>query len=394
MITIELAEEHRKIKELVRRFIDDELISREPEVMRREVAGLGNSLNNEELAAVNARARALGLWGLDLPADLGGAGLSAVAMIGIFEEVGRTIVNYAIPPDSPNLHMLAAVASAEQRKRYVEPHARGETISAIAISEPEGGSDPGAMRTRAVRDGNHWILNGRKIWISKAAEADFSIVMAVTDKTKGARGRISAFIVDRGTPGFTVSRPVPMLGGRFTYEIVLEDCRIPASALLGEEGKGFGPMQRRLSIRRLQMGAWCVGMAERALEMMTEHARQRKTFGKLLAERQAVQWWIADAAIRIHAARLMIYDAAGKADRGEDLKTELSMIKVFAPEMATEVVDHAIQTLGAMGVSKESPLHLMAAKLRWLRIGEGPTEVHRAVVARALLGDAAIGGKH
>ncbi|MCW5752023.1 MAG: acyl-CoA dehydrogenase family protein [Alphaproteobacteria bacterium] len=386
---VELELEHRMLADLVRRFVEEELIPREPAVLRRESEGRGIALEGEDLAAVNARARELGLWGLDIPAEFGGAELPAVAMIGPFEAIGRTIVHYAIPPDSPNLHMLAAVANEEQRRRYLEPHARGETISAIAISEPGAGSDPAAMTTRAVRDGGDWVLNGRKIWISKAAEADFTIVMALTDQTKGARGGISAFIVDRGTPGFHVSPPVPMLGGRFTHEIALEDCRIPARCLLGEEGKGFAPMQKRLSIRRLQMGAWCVGMAERALEIMTGHAGQRSTFGSLLARRQAVQWWIADAATRIHASRLMVYDAARKVDRGQDVRTELSMIKVFVPEMASEVVDHAMQTLGALGVSKEMPLHLMAAKLRWIRIGEGPSEIHRWVVARGLLGEAA-----
>ena len=208
----------------------------------------------------------------------------------------------------------------------------------------------------------------------------------MTDKEKGARGGISAFLVDKGTPGFNVLRRIPMIGGAFTYEVALEDCRIPAENLLGTEGNGFGPMQLRLGTRRLQMAAWCVGIAQRALEMMTEFAPTRVTFGQPLSDRQAVQWWIADAAMQIHAARLMTYDAAAKLDAGRDIRKEISMVKVFATEMAQVVVDHAMQTFGAMGVTKELPLQMMAAQVRNMRIYDGPSEVHRWVVARNVLG--------
>jgi acyl-CoA dehydrogenase len=230
------------------------------------------------------------------------------------------------------------------------------------------------------------VLNGRKIWTSRAAEADFTIVMAVTDKQKGARGGISAFLVDKGTKGFNVLRRIPMIGGVFTYEVALEDCRLESWKLLGTEGQGFAPMQLRLGTRRIEMASWAIGMAQRALDMICEFAPQRVTFGQKLSERQAIQWWVADAATRIHAARLMTYDCAWKLDQGREVRLELSMIKAYATEMAWEVVDRAMQTYGAMGMTKELPLQLMATRLRTMRIFEGPTEVHKWVVARNLLG--------
>ena len=387
MVEVELKEEYRLLKDLVRRFVNDELLPLERDVMARAAAGEGIALNQSEKEAVDRRAKELGLRALDAPAEFGGFDLPAEAMVGVDEEIAKTIVHYAIPPDSPNLHMLIAAASPEQREKYLRPYARGETISAMAISEPGAGSDPRRMSTRAAWTGDSWVLNGRKIWISKAGEADFTIAMAVSSRDDGGSG-ISAFIVDRGTPGFNILRRIPMLGGLFTYEIAFEDCRLPASALLGAEGQGFAPMQKRLSVRRLQMGAWCVGIAQRALDILIEHASQRTTFGTLLSQRQAVQWWAADAATKIHATRLMVYDAARKVDQGREVRLELSMIKIFSTEMATEIIDKAMQTLGAMGMTKEIPLYLMAEKVRWIRVGEGPSEVHRWVVARSLFGNA------
>jgi len=306
-------------------------------------------------------------------------------MIGVEEEIGRTVTPYVLPPDSPNLRMLSATVNEDQRKRYLAPYVSGRTISAIGISEPGAGADPAAMTTRAVRQGDEWIINGRKIWVSRAAEADFTILMAVTDRVEGSRGGISAFLVDKGTPGFNVVRRIPMIGGAFTYEIALEDCRVPHANLLGKQGQGFAPMQLRLSTRRVQMASWCIGLSQRSLEMMLEYAPQRRTFGAPLSERQAIQWWIADAATKIHACRLMTYDAAWKIDQGRDVRSEISMIKVFGTEMAWEIIDHAMQTFGAMGMTKELPLQLMAGMVRNMRIYDGPTEVHRWVVARNLL---------
>ncbi len=385
-MNFELAEEHRMLKDLVERFVRDELMPLERVVLEREASGQGNALTAEETAKIDARSRELGLWGLDAPEEMGGSNLPVVAMVGVNEALGRTIVPYRLPPDSPNLRMLMLTATPEQRERYLAPYARGETVSAIAISEPGAGADPAAMRSRAVRDGDHWVIDGRKIWISRAARADFTIVMAATDREKGARGGISAFIVDKDTPGFNVLRRIPMIGGVFTYEVALEGLRVPASQMLGTEGKGFAPMQERLATRRVQMAAWCSGRAQRARDMLVEYAPQRSTFGAPLSERQAVQWWIADAATRIHACRLMTYEAAWRVDRGLDARTQVSMIKAYATEMAWEVIDHAMQGFGAMGMTKEMPLQQMANDARLMRIYEGPTEVHRWVVARNTLG--------
>lgn len=383
---LELSEEHRMLKELVAKFVLDELMPLEPDVLQREATGLGLAIEKSDHVRLDARAKELGLFGLDAPMDLGGFDLPMVALVGVEEELGRTVTPYSLPPDSPNLRMLMTTVNDRQREAYLAPYVAGETISAIAISEPGAGSDPAAMKTRAVRDGQDWVLNGRKIWISRADRADFTIVMAVTDPKKPARGGMSAFLVDRDTPGFNVVRRIPMLAGQDSYEVTLDDCRVPSWKLLGQEGQGFSPMQTRLGMRRIQMAAWSVGMAQRALDMILEYAPQRNTFGLPLSERQAIQFWIAEAATKIHATRLMTYDCAWKIDQGRDVRAEISMIKWFATEMAYETVDRAMQTFGAMGVTKEFPLQLMQAKLRTMRIYDGPTEVHKWVVARDLLG--------
>jgi len=380
----DLSDDHRMIKELVRRFVTDKLIPLEATVLAREASGQSTTLTEEEQAPIDASSRALGLWGLDAPEDVGGVDLPAVAMVGVNEEMGRTIVPYTLPPDSPNLRMLAATVTDRQRESYLAPYVRGDTISAIGISEPGAGSDPSAMKTRAVRDGDDWIINGRKIWITRAADADFTILMAVTDPAS-KRG-VSAFLVDRDAPGFNVMRRIPMLGGQTTYEIALDDCLVEGWKLLGDEGAGFAPMQLRLGTRRIEMASWSIGMASRALDMLIDYAPQRTTFGQRLSDRQTIQNWVADAATRIHAARLMTYDCAWKLDQGRDVRSEISMIKAYATEMAWEVVDRTMQAFGAMGVTRELPLHMMASKLRTMRIYDGPTEVHNWVVARNLLG--------
>ena len=382
----ELAEEHRMLADLVGRFVDDELMPLEAAVLAREARGEGLGIDDADRVRIDAVSRKLGLWGLDAPEDVGGADLPAVAMIAVNEHLGRTVTPYTLPPDSPNLRMLAATVTDRQRKEYLAPYVAGETISAIGISEPGAGGDPAAMITRAVRDGDDWVINGRKIWISRAKDADFTILMAVTDREKGARGGISAFLVDKGSPGFNVLRAIPMIGGALTYEVLLEDLRVPDWKLLGTEGQGFAPMQLRLGTRRLEMAAWSIGMAQRALDMICDYAPQRVTFGQPLAQRGVIQGWVADAATRIHAARLMTYDCAWKIDQGRDTRLEISMIKAFATEMAWEVIDRAMQTYGAMGMTKEMPLQLIAAKIRTMRIYDGPTEVHNWVVARNLLG--------
>ena len=370
------------------RFVTDELMPLEAgSVLAREADGKGPGLSPAEHKRLDEVSKTLGLWGLDAPEDVGGIDLPNVAMIGVNEELGRTITPYTLPPDSPNLRMLQATVTDRQREAYLAPYVRGETISAIGISEPGAGADPAGMTTRAVRDGDDWVINGRKIWISQAADADFTILMAVSDREKGRRGASPPSWWDKGTPGFNVLRRIPMIGGAATYEVALEDCRVEGWKLLGTEGNGFGPMQLRLGTRRLEMAAWSIGMAQRALDMICEFAPQRTTLWSALSQRGVIQGWVADAATRIHAARLMTYDCAWKIDQGRDVRMEISMIKAFAAaEMAWDVIDRAMQTFGAMGMTKELPLQLMAAKILHHAPSDGPTEVHTWVVARNLLG--------
>jgi acyl-CoA dehydrogenase len=384
-MNFEIPEEYRMLNDSIARFVKEELIPLEPKVLERESQGKSSELTEEEISRIDAKAKELGFWGLDAPTELGGADLPFLAMIGVHERMAYSAVHYEFSPDSANSRMLLLNGSEHQKAKYLAPYVRGEIRGAIVISEPGAGADPSGMTTRAIRDGDHYVINGRKIWISFLGNADFGLVMARTGDQRGARDGISAFIVDTNTPGFKIERRIPMLGGRFTYEVVFEDCRVHESNLLGVEGKGFDPMKERLGSRRIQMACWCVGRAQRALDMLCEYAPQRKTFGQPLSERQAIQWWIADAATRIHACRLMIQEAAWRLDNGIDAKSQLSMVKVAATEMAWEVIDHAMQVFGGMGMTKEMPLHLMATEARLTRVYEGPNEVHRMVIARNAL---------
>jgi acyl-CoA dehydrogenase len=379
-------EETAMIRETVAKFVDRELIPLEPHYLKSKLPGSEHSeLTAEQKQRLRTVSKDLGLWGLDAPEDLGGHDLPTRTMAAVHEELGRTCVPFVLPPDSPNLRMLQAVGTEAQKQKYMQPYIEGRMSSAIAISEPGAGGDPASMKTRAVQEGDQWVLNGRKIWITNARRADFIIVMARVGND-ARQGGITSFIVEKGTPGFIIEREIPMLGGEATYEIVFEDCRIPQDSVLGEVGKGYAPMQLRLRTRRLEMGSTCIGIARRALDMLCEHARQRETFGVKLADRQAIQWWVADISTRMHACRLMVHDAADKTDRGDDVRQEASMIKVFATEMAYEACDHAMQTLGALGMTLELPLNALSQKARLMRMYEGPSEVHRQSIARRVLG--------
>ncbi|TWC07035.1 acyl-CoA dehydrogenase [Bradyrhizobium macuxiense] len=379
-------EQTAMIRETVARFVDRELIPLEPQYLKSRLPGSDHpELTAEHRKRLRDVSKELGLWGLDAPEDLGGHDLPTRTMAAVHEELGRSCVPFVLPPDSPNLRMLQAVGTDAQKKKYLQPYIEGRMASAIAISEPGAGGDPAGMKTRAVLEGEQWLLNGRKIWISNARAADFIIVMARVGNDQ-RQGGITSFIVEKGTAGFIIEREIPMVGGGSTYEIVFEDCRIPKDSVLGEVGKGYAPMQLRLRTRRLEMGSTCVGITKRALDMMCEHAKQRETFGVRLAERQAIQWWIADISTRMHACRLMVREAADKTDRGEDIRHEASMIKVFATEMAYDACDHAMQTLGALGVTLELPLNALWQKARLMRVYEGPSEVHRQAIARRVLG--------
>ena len=379
-------EETAMIRETVAKFVDRELIPLEPHYLKSRLPGSDHpELTAEQKQRLRTVSKDLGLWGLDAPEDLGGHDLPTRTMAAVHEELGRTCVPFVLPPDSPNLRMLQAVGTEASEAEIHAALYRGPDELGDRDLRARRRRRSRSMKTRAVLEDDQWVLNGRKIWITNARAADFIIVMARVGND-ARQGGITSFIVEKGTPGFIIEREIPMLGGGATYEIVFEDCRIPEDSVLGEVGKGYAPMQLRLRTRRLEMGSTCIGIARRALDMLCEHARQRETFGVKLADRQAIQWWVADISTRMHACRLMVHDAADKTDRGEDVRQEASMIKVFATEMAYEACDHAMQTLGALGMTLELPLNALSQKARLMRMYEGPSEVHRQSIARRVLG--------
>ncbi|MBI4189493.1 MAG: acyl-CoA dehydrogenase [Betaproteobacteria bacterium] len=386
----ELPEELKLIRDTVGRFVKEELMPLERTVIERDanrgMTGTEPLIPPADNQRLLAKARDLGLWGIDVPPEYGGLGLGALAKCVVVEELNRTIVPFILPPETPNLHLLMACCTPAQRERYLLPYARGEVHSSLCLTEPAAGSDVQSIEMKAVRKGDRWVLNGTKMFITRADEAGFFIVIAVNDKAKRAHGGLTAFLVDRDAPGLKLARPIPMIGAHRPWEMVFEDVELTDDHVLGEVGGAFIPLQNRLGVRRLEIGTRCVGQASRALEMMIEQARLRVTFGQPLAERQAVQWWIADSAVDIHATRLMAYQAAWRADQGEtDLRFESSMIKIFATEMVGRVIDRAMQAYGGYGMTKDMPLEFLYRGVRMHRIYEGPTEIHRWQVAKHLL---------
>lgn len=385
----ELPPEVTQVRDTVRRFVREELLPLERMVIEREAArGLTDTpiLPPEVSADLDAKAKALGLWGIDVPAEYGGQDLGALVKCVVTEELKYSIVPFVLRPDSPNLHYLQQCARGPQIERYLLPYASGAKQSCLALTEAGAGSDAGAIAMRARKTSGGWRLNGSKIFISNAKSADFIITMAVAESESGERLGISAFLVDRETPGVTIPTSYPTIGEYHPYEIHYENVEVSDDQVLGDIGRAFGPLQRRLSIRRAEIGARCVGLAQRCLEMMIEQAKLRTTFGKPLAERQSVQWWIADTWQEIEAVRALTWRLACRIDQGGDIRREAAMVKVMGTEMIGRVVDRAIQLFGGMGVSKELPLEYMYRVVRVYRIVEGPSEIHRSIIARDLLG--------
>jgi (R)-benzylsuccinyl-CoA dehydrogenase len=392
-VTLLDPDETKLFRETVRQFVESELIPLERLVIEREAErGLnsGQILPPEVLDRIHSRAKELDLWGIDVPKEYGGLGLGAVAKMILVEEFNRSIVPLRLPPESPNLKFLESVCTPEQREKYLLPYAAAETRSSLALTEPGAGSDVSQIQTTAVRADGGWVINGSKIFITNADIADFFIVIAVTDPVKRARGGMTAFFVDKGTPGLTVGKHTATMGADVPYDLYFDDMFVPDDHVAGEVGKAFVPLSNRLGIRRIEISARCVGMGERLLDMMVEQAKSRETFGKPLAARQAIQWWIADTQIELHAARLMVEDAAAKLDSGvTDIRREASATKVFCTEMIGRIVDRAMQLFGGMGYTKELPIEWIYRNSRVLRIVEGASEVHRMQLARHRLGDAA-----
>lgn len=384
-----LPEELRMLRDTVARFVREELVPLERDVIRREAErGLTDAplIDPDVEKALNKKAKDIGLYGIDVPEEYGGQNLGMLAKAIVIEELKTSIVPFVLPPDSPNLWMLRETCKGDQVQKYLLPYASGDKKSAIAISEPGAGSDPAGMKTRAEYKNGKWVLNGQKIWISHARHADFIIAMAVTDPAKGSRGGITAFLVDKGTKGLSIPSVFNTMGEHSPYAVFFDNVELSDDQVLGEVGNGFGPMQNRLGVRRMEIACRALGYARRCMDYMLKQANERKTFGALLAERQQVQWWLADSWQEMEMVRWITWRLAWKMDQGDtNWRREAAMVKLQGSEMIARVSDRAIQLLGGMGVSKDLPLEYIARACRTLRIFEGPSEVHRWFIARDLL---------
>lgn len=377
-----LPEEILMFRESIRRFVDKELIPLEHSL------GPDGLLEESQAEAVRERARAAGLWLLDVPEELGGLGLSLLPLAVFWEEVGRSTVASWVRHHGlfgPTVGPILLGLNESQREQYLYPVVEGKKKFCFAQTEPDAGSDPSGMRTRAVKTDSGYRINGVKRFITRAGEADFALVMAVTDPNTKARNGVSCFIVDMKSPGVKLASAERTVMGDRPWEIAFEDVEVPAENLVGEEGKGFALAQGYINHGRVRQGAHVCGAVERCLELTASYATQRKTFGATLAERQGVQWMLADAFTELYATRLMVYDAARKVDAGVDAKLETFMIKTFGVEAGFKAVDTCLQLHGGTGLTEDSPIERFWRDLRSYRITEGPTEVLRTTLARQLL---------
>ncbi|RMG43292.1 MAG: acyl-CoA dehydrogenase [Acidobacteria bacterium] len=336
------------------------------------------------------RAGELGFLGVLVPEEYGGAGLTYVDYVGVVEEIGRVCPAIGLSVAAHNSlctgHILL-FGSEAQKRRYLPKLATGEWIGAWGLTEPTAGSDAGGTRTTAVRDGDGWILNGSKTFTTHASVGQVIVVFAATDPSKGHHG-ISSFIVEKGTPGLSVGKHEDKLGMRAsdTSEVVLQDCRVPADALVGAEGEGFRQAMKVLDGGRISIAALAVGTARGAYEHALRYAGEREQFGRPIGAFQAIQFKIADMATRIEAARLLTYRAAQLADEGRPVTTASAMAKLFASETAVWVANEAVQVFGGYGFVKDYPVEKYYRDAKLLTIGEGTSEIQRLVIARRLLG--------
>jgi acyl-CoA dehydrogenase len=377
-----------RIRDAIAAFVREELIPREGVLF--EPAGVPWEL----ILELRAKARRTGIFGPHLPEEWGGLGLDMRGVAVVFEEAGTSLLGpFAIngaAPDEGNMHLLEVVATREQKQKYLARLARGETRSCFAMTEPApgAGSDPRMLRTRARRDGDGWVIDGHKWYITGADGAAFAIVMARTSDDPDGRRGATMFLVDAETPGYTVVRHIGSLDKTFPgghCEVRFERCRVGPEAVLGEVDEGFTYAQVRLAPARLTHCMRWLGIARRSLEIAGRRALERHSEGKPLGEHQMVQAMLADSAIDVHAARLMIWHAAWVLDRGGHARPETSMAKVFVAEAVERVVDRALQICGALGVSEDLPLSLFYREVRPFRIYDGASEVHRVAIARRYL---------
>ena len=350
--------------------------------------------DEELIARLRARAKAEGLWAPHLPPEAGGTGLGFLAYAHLNEVIGRSVHAQLVfncqAPDAGNGEILHLFGTPEQKERWLRPLVEGEVRSFFSMTEPDQpGSDPTTLQARAVRDGDEWVIDGRK-WFSSSAEgAAFGIVMAVTDPDAEPHRRATQIIVPVDTPGIEIE-PTPVLGHRghgwSTHcEVTYTGVRVPVENTLGQPGDGFLIAQKRLGPGRIHHVMRWLGQMERAFELMCSYALEREAFGSRLADKQTIQNWIADSAAEIQACRLLTLDAAHKIDRGDEARVEISAIKFYAARVLNEVIDRAVQVHGARGLTDETPLAAMYALARAARIYDGPDEVHRMVVSRRIL---------
>ncbi|HEU5213153.1 MAG TPA: acyl-CoA dehydrogenase family protein [Gaiellaceae bacterium] len=378
-----------------RAFLDEHVVPAEPAFAKED--GDADRL----LSSLRARAREEGLWAPHLPPEAGGTGQGFLAYAYLNEEIGRSVwAQYVFgcqAPDAGNGEILHLFGTEEQKRRWLVPLVAGEVRSFFSMTEPEvPGSDPTTLRTRAVRDGDNWVIDGHK-WFSSGAEgAAFAILMAVTDPDAEPHRRATQIIVPADSPGIQI-KPVPIFGHRghgwSTHcEVTYSGVRVPVENTLGEPGDGFRIAQKRLGPGRIHHVMRWLGQMQRAFELLCTRALEREAFGSRLADKQTIQNWIADSAADIHACRLMTLDAAHKIDAGGEARVEISIIKFVAARVLNEVIDRAIQVHGGLGLTDRTPLAAMYAMARGARIYDGPDEVHRMVVSRRILKEFQDGG--
>jgi acyl-CoA dehydrogenase len=379
----ELSEELRHIQDIVRRFMAAEVKPVEDKQPHDSY-----ELPADVLERLQQKARAIGIWCVRSPVEYGGAGLNLLGQAVVAEEASKCRMGAYVPAcgafgaDPPNAIYLG---TQQQIEKYAIPGIEQGRKIYVAISEAHGGADPArSIRTKATRKGDRYLLNGSKMWITGAKGADWGIVFARTGE-QGDRGGITCFIVN-GEPAGLSMKPIPVIRSYSPYEVTFKDVEIPADDRLGEEGQGFAVCEKWLVEGRVPYAAGTIGIAQAALQIAIDWAKERVTFRTKLADKQAVQWMIADSEMELQAARLLTYQAAWLGDLGREMKVASSIAKVTATETAGRVVDRCIQILGALGVSKELPLERWYRELRIKRIGEGPSEVHRMVLASHLLG--------
>jgi acyl-CoA dehydrogenase len=376
-----LPEELQMLKDTVRKFVDKELIPIEMHTIENM------ELKPDIRERLEKKTKDMGLWMFDVPEEYGGGGLGSLAQVLVWEELSRTV---ALPSRGqgifgPEVRPILYALNPEQKKRFMDPVLRGEKKLCFMQTEPDAGSDPASMKTRAVRQGDYYIINGTKRFITGAGDADIGQLMAVTDPAKGAHGGISCFMVDMKTPGLTLVTRYKTMMGEEPWHITFDDMKVPAENIVGKEGEGFKLAQKWLGIGRLKHGARALGVAERCIEMGASYSKQRITFGKPLSERQGITFKLADSYVELHAARLMVYQAAWKNDQKQDIRNEAYMAKLFADEMSFRVVDRVLQIHGGIGLTLDLPLAKWFVDQRSRMITEGASEVMRMVIAREVL---------